>query len=148
MARRGLTAILAMAVVAATGGGIWLARFFLGPDASKTIVQLSCDPASHPCKFELDEGTLRVWTEGVIEPLRPFRLLIAGEAVPETPQAWVRFDMSGMVMGYNRYPLNPTDDGFAGSVVLPVCTASRNDWTLTIERESDELVLPFTAPVR
>ncbi len=109
-----------------------------------------CDAAAQTCLIDADDGlsiSLRLGPE--VKPLVPFpiELIVDGaDAVPEN--VVVDFQMREMDMGVNRYRLRQSSPmQWEGTATLPVCTASRMDWTATVAFRLDgrpyKLIYPF-----
>lgn len=97
-------------------------------------VAKECDAAVTSCT--INDGDLLVsltMGPGVI-PLQPFPVtlaIIGKTAVVDS--VVVDFQMQGMAMGTNRYRLQQEENRWQGTVILPVCTASRTDWQAIVE---------------
>jgi len=146
-------AVLAVAVVTALVAGIALQRIDLaglwqklqtgGLPQAEPLPALLCQPqggelvctGSEPSLAGLPEAltglTLRL--SQPLFALKPFTLALEGVAGLDSAVA--DFTMPGMYMGVNRYALKPDGDAAAAwraEVTLPVCTAARTDWLLTV----------------
>lgn len=84
------------------------------------------------CDLSLGQiGHVIVRAPTVIRPLEKFSLVVEpqGNASKSMGAVSVDFQMVGMDMGINRYPLSRSSDGnYAQNIILPVCTTTRTDW--------------------
>lgn len=97
-----------------------------------------CDVADSACTADFGEGhvlTLRLGPP--VRPLTPF-MVQADITGMEARGVTVDFKMVGMDMGSNRYRLTPKEGVWHGQTILPICTASRSDWTADVEVETPE----------
>ncbi len=111
-----------------------------------------CDAAVTICT--INDGELMVSFSvgpGVI-PLQPFpvTLTITGKTAV-VDSVVVDFQMQGMAMGTNLYRLQQEENLWQGTVILPVCTASRTDWQaiveFTLDGEPVMVAFPFQTKV-
>lgn len=76
-------------------------------------------------------GHVLVHAPAAIKPLEKFALVVEpqGDAAKSMGAVSVDFQMVGMDMGINRYPLLRSSDGvYSQNIILPVCTSTRTDW--------------------
>ncbi|GAB3267326.1 hypothetical protein [Chitinimonas naiadis] len=130
-----LLAVLGLAAL--LGLANWLRK-----PAQQTMVQVSCSDLTVACTIPLAGQALTVRADRPPSGLKPFRLEIAGGAVPMT----ARFGMVGMDMGPIAIPLQPAGEGqLAALVVLPLCVQGRRDWRLWLESPKGTIAVNFTA---
>jgi type 1 fimbria pilin len=84
------------------------------------------------CDLTLGQvGHVIVRAPAVIKPLVKFSLVVTpqGNTAKSMGAVSVDFQMVGMDMGINSYPLTRAHDGsYAQDIILPVCTTTRTDW--------------------
>lgn len=84
------------------------------------------------CNLNLPHvGHVLVRAPNEIKPLQKFSLIVIpqGDASKSMGAVTVDFQMVGMDMGVNRYPLIRSHDGtYHQNIILPVCTTRRTDW--------------------
>ncbi|OYV47007.1 MAG: hypothetical protein B7X12_02735 [Halothiobacillus sp. 20-53-49] len=129
--------------------------------------QLRMDPASGPVhSIDVDKsclikgvgcsvlvgdlGVAVIQVPSVIKPLEKFTFVVNPNAplLKNLGSVSVDFQMVGMDMGINQYPLSRQADGtFQQVIILPVCTTTRTDWvalvTLTTPTGVYVVKLPF-----
>lgn len=100
-------------------------------------VPVLADPACHPleqtCTVQIASGTLALHITGPVAALQAFPVAVRVDSATPPERVSVRFDMVGMDMGSNRFVLQPTAGVWQGQAVLPVCSAGRQDWQVTVE---------------
>jgi len=145
--------VLVTAVVVALAAGMALQRIELielwqrlqpgGLPQAEPLPGLVCQPhgAELVCAWPASArvGLPEPWADLQLHlpqplfPLKPFTLVLEGAVGLDSAVA--DFTMPGMYMGVNRYVLRPESDAAAvwrAEVTLPVCTAARTDWLLTL----------------
>jgi hypothetical protein len=107
-----------------------------------------CDAALSSCR--VSDGDIHVTlTMGPgVKPLQPFTFTLVIEGGEVAAQSVVAdFQMQDMDMGSNRYRLQPQQEGWQATVILPVCSVSRMDWLaivdFTLDGEPLQAVFPF-----
>lgn len=84
-----------------------------------------CD-FSTPCEFSIGERSLIFRVAGRVTPLGRFTIEVEGQGLQAIS---IRFQMIGMNMGVNRYPLEQEHSAlWRTEVMLPVCASGRRDW--------------------
>ena len=121
-----------------------LSRHWLQADsASQTIVLTAdphCNPVNKSCAVSDSALTIALTLGERVQPLMPFPVLVrlAGERAAQVKVIAVYFTMADMDMGFNRFDLQQQADGtWQGSAILPVCTAGRQDWRVTVKLTGD-----------
>ncbi len=96
------------------------------------VISNDCTMKGAGCDLSLGQiGHVIVRAPSVIKPLVKFSLVVEpqGDASKSMGAVSVDFQMVGMDMGINRYPLTRSSDGnYAQNIILPVCTTTRTDW--------------------
>lgn len=96
------------------------------------VIPTDCTIKGAGCDLSLGKiGHVLVRAPNVIKPLEKFSLVVEpqGDASKSMGAVSVDFQMVGMDMGINRYPLPRSSDGnYAQNIILPVCTTTRTDW--------------------
>lgn len=127
--------VLVLALVAIAVAGYWLKR------PADAITVRCMDPAAG-CTFAHRETTARVRFSVRPTALETFDLSVHAAGADRVA---AEFQMVGMDMGFNRYDLQSTGDGFFLSrVTLPVCISGRHDWILYLELDGSRYALPFS----
>jgi len=110
----------------------WLSARAPDPHAADAVAE-ECRPTGVPCTLAADGGEVTLTMPATLRTLQAFELRLETAGFREIADVVVRFDMSGMDMGENRYPLKA--EGKTGEnrvwsteAMLPVCTADRVDW--------------------
>lgn len=111
----------------------------------RTGVQvISClDPVTG-CGFDHHGQHSQLRFSSVPKPLEGFDIELYA---PAAAKASVRFQMSGMEMGFNRYDLTAGRGGLfkAAAVLLPVCTQARSDWSAFFTLDDKSYQISFQA---
>lgn len=136
---------LALAVSAAVGAKLWLAR-----NAVPTLtapLATGCDLHAAPCASTLpDGGRIELsLSPHPIPLLRPIAVTVRLQRL-EARKVEVDFAGESMNMGFNRHQLQRQPDGsYAGNTVLPVCVTGRMAWraSVIVDTERDQVVAPF-----
>ncbi|WP_298220642.1 hypothetical protein [Halothiobacillus sp.] len=96
------------------------------------VIPNDCTLKGVGCDLSLGQiGNVLVRAPKEIKPLKKFSLVVEpqGDASKSMGAVSVDFQMVGMDMGINRYPLTRSSDGnYAQNIILPVCTTTRTDW--------------------
>lgn len=96
------------------------------------VIANDCALEGVGCDLSLGQiGHVIVRAPREIKPLKKFSLVVEpqGDASKSMGAVSVDFQMVGMDMGINRYPLPRSSDGdYAQNIILPVCTTTRTDW--------------------
>ncbi|HQS03892.1 MAG TPA: hypothetical protein PK693_12030 [Halothiobacillus sp.] len=82
-----------------------------------------------------DLGAAVIQVPSVIKPLEKFTFVVNPNALllKNLGSVSVDFQMVGMDMGINQYPLSRQADGtFQQVIILPVCTTTRTDWVALV----------------
>ncbi len=132
--------VLAILLGTAIGVGyVLLDREAPDPEATADVAVSECHPTPGPCDAEVHGGRVRLTMAADIRELDRFPLEVALDGFREVAGVAVRFDMSGMDMGLNRYRLEAEESGvWRGEAMLPVCTVDRVDWWATVAVEHAE----------
>lgn len=113
--------------------------------AIQTIpVPKDCPLKGTGCELTLPQlGTVLVQAPAAIKPLQKFAFTVtplgaAAKSLGESLGAInVNFEMVGMDMGINQYPLDRQADGrYQQTIILPVCTSTRTDWVAILSLNS------------
>lgn len=103
-------------------------------------VPKDCPLKGEGCTLSLPgAGTVTVRAPAIIKPLQKFVLTVTpqGETAKSLGAVSVDFQMVGMDMGINQYPLDRQADGqYRQTVILPVCTSTRTDWVAILNLSS------------
>lgn len=103
-------------------------------------VPKDCALKGEGCTLSLPElGRITVQAPAVIKPLQKFTLSVSplGETAKSLGAVSVDFQMVGMDMGINQYPLERQADGqYRQAIILPVCTSTRTDWVAILSLNS------------
>lgn len=127
--------LLVLALVAIAVAGYWLKR----PAEAQAV---ACTDPLAGCSFSHRGTTVNLRFSAQPAPLESFELRIRA---PGATRISASFQMNGMDMGFNRYDLRPTGNGsFASKVTLPVCVSGRRDWTLYLDVDGTQYMLPFS----
>ncbi len=107
-----------------------------------------CDASQSSCQISDGAVTVSLDMGPEVKPLQSFPLILTIEAGGHALEnVLVDFQMQGMEMGSNRYRLVHQGEHWAGSVIIPVCSASRVDWhaivEFTVDGETVRAVFPF-----
>ena len=113
-----------------------LALMACQPEASKAVPfpDAICDDGGF-CQSSRDDRHIRLRFLAPPNPLEAFPFEVRLKGFAETPpfEVQVRFEMTGMDMGLNRYRLQHDKKGhYTGRAVLPVCTSGRHDWQAVV----------------
>lgn len=96
------------------------------------VIPNDCAMKGVGCDLSLGQlGHVIVRAPREIKPLEKFALVVEpqGDASKSMGAVSVDFQMVGMDMGINRYPLSRSSDGnYTQNIILPVCTTTRTDW--------------------
>ena len=100
-------------------------------------------------------GSVRVQAPARIVPLHKFVLAVTPDAAlaKNLGAVSVDFQMIGMDMGVNSYPLQRAADGqYAQTIILPVCTTTRTDWVALLSLNTTDgaylAKIPFSVDPR
>ena len=100
-------------------------------------------------------GTMTLRAPDRIVPLHKFVITAtpSAELAKNLGAVSVDFQMIGMDMGVNQYPLNRAADGaYAQTIILPVCTTTRTDWVALLSLSSTQgnflAKIPFSVDPR
>ena len=100
-------------------------------------------------------GTMTIHAPERIVPLHKFVLTAvpSAELAKNLGAVSVDFQMIGMDMGVNQYPLSRAADGaYTQTIILPVCTTTRTDWvallSMTTTHGSYLAKIPFSVDPR
>ncbi len=95
-------------------------------------VDNSCQIKGAGCSVLVgDQGAVLIQAPSVIKPLVKFSFVVAPSAplLKNLGSVSVDFQMVGMDMGINQYPLRREANGtYQQMIILPVCTTTRTDW--------------------
>lgn len=124
---------------------LWvLGRNWLQADSASQAVVLTADPQCNPvnksCAVSDSALTIALTLGERVQPLTPFPVLVglAGEKATQVKTVAVYFTMADMDMGFNRFDLQlKANRTWQGSAILPVCTAGRQDWRVTVKLTGD-----------
>ena len=107
---------------------VWLSSRAPDPLAADAVAE-ECRPTGNPCTLAADGGEVTLILPATLRTLQAFDLEAETTGFREVSRVVVRFDMTGMEMGENRYPLEAEGEGsWSTEAMLPVCTADRVDW--------------------
>lgn len=99
-----------------------------------------CPLKGQGCELTLPQlGSVLVQAPDAIKPLQKFALTVTpiGETAKSLGAVSVNFQMVGMDMGINQYPLDRQADGqYRQTIILPVCTSTRTDWVAILSMNS------------
>ena len=124
----------------------WLALMviLLAGCGKENIATAPCAALVQGCTVAVGAGQIRVQTDTVPLPLKPFILTVAA---PDAHAVSAVFQMQGMEMGFNRYRLLREPNGvWRASITLPVCVSGRRDWLMILEVDGVRRALPFQTP--
>ncbi|MCP5159328.1 MAG: hypothetical protein H6974_07840 [Gammaproteobacteria bacterium] len=100
---------------------------------------LNADPACNPmgatCMAKDAALTLTLGLGDRIQPLTafPVHIELDGKDASKAEKVTVSFTMLDMDMGFNRFELRQqADKTWQGQAILPVCSAGRRDWRVTV----------------
>ncbi len=127
-----------------TGAGLFLLAFTLGwllqqqtgtEEETAITLNSNCDVSEAACQIDHAGLSYRIYFSGKPSPLKPFKVVLESQRVlSELPL--ISFEMQGMDMGFNQYPLRAVDRSdtheYAARVILPVCSLGRNDWSMKV----------------
>ncbi len=116
----------------------------------------SCEIKGAGCSVSVgDLGGAFIQAPAVIKPLEKFMLSVVpqGALLKNLGAVSVDFQMVGMDMGINQYPLTRLADGaYQQTVILPVCTTTRTDWVALVSMTTTQgtfvAKLPFVVDRR
>lgn len=119
-------------------------------------VDKSCQIKGGGCSVLLgDLGAVIIQAPSTIKPLEKFSFVVAPNALllKNLGSVSVDFQMVGMDMGINQYPLTRVANGtYQQMIILPVCTTTRTDWlalvSLTTTAGVYVVKLPFVVDRR
>jgi hypothetical protein len=119
-------------------------------------VEKSCQIKGVGCSVALgDLGAVVIQSPSVIKPLEKFDFSVVpgADLLKKLGSVSVDFQMVGMDMGINQYPLTRQADGaYQQVIILPVCTTTRTDWLALVTFTTTEGVyvvkLPFVVDRR
>ena len=121
-----------------------LSRDWLQADSAHQSIVLTADPLCNPvnksCAVSDSALTIALTLGERVQPLTPFPVLVGltGEKATQAKAVAVYFTMADMDMGFNRFDLQQQANGtWQGSAILPVCTAGRQDWRVTVKLTGD-----------
>ena len=121
-----------------------LSRNWLQADSAHQSIVLTADPLCNPvnksCAVSDSALTIALTLGERVQPLAPFRVLVGltGEKAAQVKTVAVYFTMADMDMGFNRFDLQQqANETWQGSAILPVCTAGRQDWRVTVNVAAD-----------
>lgn len=101
----------------------------------------ACNPLGRACVAADAAIAIALELADSIKPLTPFpvRVRLAGERAARAERVAVSFTMTDMDMGFNRFELRQTaaDGTWQGQALLPVCSAGRRDWRVTVDVAGD-----------
>ena len=110
----------------------------LQPTPTHAIV-LNTDPTCNPVGTTcIAKGATLTLTLGLGDPIQPLAAFpvhveLDGEDASKAEKITVSFAMRDMDMGFNRFDLRQqTDKTWQGQAILPVCSAGRRDWQVTV----------------
>ncbi len=114
-------------------------------------VEKSCEIKGLGCSVPIGGlGTVVIQAPSIIKPLEKFTFTVVPSAalLKNLGSVSVDFQMVGMDMGINQYPLTRQADGaYQQVIILPVCTTTRTDWLALVTFTTTEGVyvvkLPF-----
>lgn len=105
-------------------------------------VPKDCPLKGTGCELTLPQlGTVLVQAPAAIKPLQKFAFTVTplGETAKSLGAVSVDFQMVGMDMGINQYPLDRQADGrYQQTIILPVCTSTRTDWVAILSLNSTQ----------
>lgn len=126
--------------------GLWSqSNHWITPNPPVSSPLQACTNLQQGCQLHLSDGEIAtIQMDSIPQPLKPFTLTIT------THRAYqglaVSFAMINMEMGFNRYPLTSTDQRhWRTTITLPVCTAGRADWRMTLIADQAHAALAFTS---
>jgi len=92
----------------------------------------TCNQVRVPCKVLIENNEISVYFPDGTDSLVPFVVEVITD-YSDVDQVNIKFFMSDMDMGINDFLLdNVSKYKWAGKVILPVCSLSRNDWITEI----------------
>lgn len=100
--------------------------------ATALSLEQPCDVRSG-CVAEVEDFALALSMGPEVRPLKPFAVNVELQNGPPIDSMTVAFDMKNMDMGWHRYRLIETGDGWNANVTLPVCMSGRSDWIADFE---------------
>ena len=90
-----------------------------------------CDLVNETCHIKERSVEYEVGFDGEPSPLKPFGINL--RSLNNQPiNVVVTFEMEGMDMGYNAFPLANDGANWNSKVLLPVCSLGRNDWIMRL----------------
>ncbi|MFW2374285.1 MAG: hypothetical protein ACN4GM_14260 [Gammaproteobacteria bacterium] len=131
---------IALVFVLAYGLGQWLS-YQQSPSRlpRKMMTAEACDPTQTACQATFGEHSLSLIFLDKPSTLKPFRVRLESDS-EKIDNLLVDFKMPGMNMGVNRHHMNYENGYWQNQLVLPVCTQSRNDWSVTLELEQEGIL--------
>ena len=114
-------------------------------DKPITHLQLTviCNPVGNRCTASDSRHHISLRLDPELTYLKPFGIEVKTRGIGSEPanRVTVRFGMTGMEMGLNRFRLQPVDGSGAdpvyhGEGMLPVCVTGRSDWQALVEVEA------------
>jgi hypothetical protein len=129
-------------IILALGGlAIWSKKRQAEPETAQLI---ECKDPVTGCGFTHKGMQSQLRFSRTPKPMVPFSIDLYA---PAASKVTTSFQMIGMDMGFNRYDLKPGRSGEfrAASIILPVCTQSRSDWSVFFTLDDKIYQLNFQA---
>ncbi len=95
----------------------------------------TCNPAGKTCMAKDAALTLTLRLGDPTQPLTafPVQVDLGGKDASKAEKVTVSFTMLDMDMGFNHFNLRQqADKTWRGQAILPVCSAGRRDWQVTV----------------
>ncbi len=108
------------------------------------IQAIDCKDVVTGCNFVYNGQPSQLRFSAVPRPMTPFSIELHA---PAAARVAARFQMGGMDMGFNRYDFKATRGGEfrAESMMLPVCSQARSDWTAVFTLDATSYRVEFQA---
>ncbi|MCA1926688.1 MAG: hypothetical protein LDL16_10475 [Thiobacillus sp.] len=133
MKRAFVPLLVALGLLAIAAAGWWLKR----PPESLNVACV--DPVAG-CVFSHAGRPARLRFSVTPVPLQAFELTVDA---PGARRISAEFQMVGMDMGFNRYPLRPARGVFSADITLPICISGRHDWRAFLTIDGERYMFPF-----
>ncbi len=130
-----------MIIGALAGLALWARQHQAEP---ATVQMIRCTDPVAGCGFMHQGRQSQLRFSALPKPLEAFDIELYA---PAAAKATVRFQMGGMEMGFNRYDFKAGGKGLfkAESILLPVCTQSRSDWSAFFTLDESSYQVSFQA---
>ena len=135
----------------------WIDKFNFQQSNPAIVISVNnnteCDLLSSPCTYIIENKKIRLEFLTKVRTLKSFKLkakLFGFKSSIKKIKS--DFSMKSMSMGLNsfqfkRVALEESTSSWLSTILLPICTSQRTDWTMLVEIETENNIYQLSLPL-